>query len=125
MITKFKSGSWLGTTEYLSYLNRKSKTPSEAENINWGISCKVENASEGDSEPVIFYKFDFKTLDNLYCNKDHGADIKNAMLSFMLDHVSSYVLRVDKAILVKKDTKKLFTMTSPKELPQGINESSS
>ena len=66
---------------------------------------------------MILYKFDFKTLAKLYCNKDHGTDIKNAMLSFMLDHVSNYVLRVDKAILVKKDTKRLLTMTSQKEFP--------
>lgn len=88
-------------------LNSKVKN-GQTFKVRWGIDAiieEVENSkhhtdedqedSYEDQDDVIFYKWDFKRLDNLFDEPNHGRAFKNAIFSLWLKGVTEYIVNMD------------------------------
>ena len=54
-----------------------------------------DDDSLDESDDVVFYKWDFKRLDNLFNNPSHGRAFKNAIFSLWLKGVTEYIIGLD------------------------------
>lgn len=76
--------------------------------VRWGIDAIVELSEEAkhwtasdeedsldESDDVVFYKWDFKRLDNLFKDPAHGRAFKNAIFSLWLKGVTEYIVGLD------------------------------
>ncbi len=45
-----------------------------------------------ENDDVVFYKWDFKRLDNLFADPGHGLAFKNAIFSLWLKGVTEYIV---------------------------------
>ena len=55
-----------------------------------------------ENDDVVFYKWDFKRLDNLFADPGHGLAFKNAIFSLWLKGVTEYIVQLDSTLATEK-----------------------
>lgn len=55
-----------------------------------------------DKDDVVFYKWDFKRLDQLFDEPRHGLSFRNAIFSLWLKGVAEYIVNLDQQLYEEK-----------------------
>lgn len=91
----------------ISLNQNKTTQNTNGRGVRWGIDAIVELSDDeklvvhrdedtfDENDDVVFYKWDFKRLDLLFQNADHGRAFKNAIFSLWLKGVTEYIVGLD------------------------------
>ena len=105
-----------------------------SESSSSNSSYKLEEIEEDyDKDTVLVFKWDFKRMNSLFEDQEHGRSFKNAIFSLWLKSVSDYILRQAKEIYevqvkneeiekdsIRKSTIRLKNMIIEEEYLKGI-----
>ena len=81
------------------------------DSIRYNITVRVESKygempnnddDYMDQSEVIYFKWDFKRLDKLFSDPEHGSTFKNAIFSVWLKSITDYIVQVDNQVVQKK-----------------------